>query len=151
MSEISITRFQPAIVAKDKVNSVQAVENEVGAEHADQPPGKQESGKQGGGSDRKPSEAAEPGPASSPEEVAADDDPETDAILEQAVTKLNRYVQNVKRDLVFDIDPLSQEPSVTVVDRESRQVLRHFDSREALELARQIDSEQPLSLFKAEV
>lgn len=151
MSEISITRFQPAVVARDKVNSVQAVENEVGAEHADQPPGKQESGGQGGGSDRNQSEAAASKPEPGPEKSADDDDTDSDAILEQAVTKLNRYVQNVKRDLIFDIDPLSQEPSVTVVDRESRQVLRHFDSKEALELAKQIDSEQPLSLFKAEV
>jgi len=60
-------------------------------------------------------------------------------------------VQTVKRDIVFDIDPLSQEPSVTVVDRESRKILRHFDSKEALELAKQIDTEEPISLFKTQV
>ena len=60
-------------------------------------------------------------------------------------------MQTVKRDLVFDIDPLSLEPSVTVVDRESRKVLRQFDSKEALEMARKLESEEPISLFKTQV
>lgn len=158
MSEISITRFQPAVVAREKVNSVQAVENEVGAEHADNSPDEQGSGKQESGRQK----SGQQGPAAHTPETpgqakdtsrhqANDDDASAEEILEQAVTKLNRYVQTVKRDIVFDIDPLSQEPSVTVVDRESRKILRQFDSKEALELAKQIDTEEPISLFKAQV
>lgn len=152
MSEISITRFQPAVVAREKVNSVQAVENEVGAEHTDNTPDEQGSGKQGSGKQESGKKAPV---ANDAEKQTRDQSEDTDAsaeeILEQAVTKLNRYVQTVKRDIVFDIDPLSQEPSVTVVDRESRKILRQFDSKEALALAKQIESEEPISLFKAEV
>lgn len=158
MSEISITRFQPAVVAREKVNSVQAVDNEVGAEHADNTPDDQGSGKQGSG--KEGSGKQESTPHQSEKQARTRDaapnrsehaDASAEEILEEAVTKLNRYVQTVKRDIVFDIDPLSQEPSVTVVDRESRKVLRQFDSKEALALAKQIESEEPISLFKAEV
>ena len=145
MSEISITRFQPAVVAREKVNSVQAVENEVGAEHTDNTPDEQGSGKQGSGRQKSGQQNPPSRPADTQKQATEEE------ILEQAVTKLNRYVQTVKRDLVFDIDPLSQEPSVTVVDRESRKILRQFDSKEALELAKQIDTEEPISLFKAQV
>lgn len=167
MSEISITRFQPAVVAKDKVKSVQAVENEVGAEHTDHAPNEQSSGKQGSdkeGSGKQGSGKQDPGKQAPPHNSekqartrdatrsrSAGADATAEEILEEAVTKLNRYVQTVKRDIVFDIDPLSQEPSVTVVDRESRKILRQFDSKAALELAKQIESEEPISLFKAEV
>lgn len=158
MSEISITRFQPAVVAREKVNSVQAVENEVGAEHTDNTPDEQGSGKQGSGRQKSGQQNPPSRPADTQKQAtdasrsqADDEDATEEEILEQAVTKLNRYVQTVKRDLVFDIDPLSQEPSVTVVDRESRKILRQFDSKEALELAKQIDTEEPISLFKAQV
>jgi len=161
VSEISITRFQPAVVAREKVNSVQAVENEVGAEHAENSPDDQGSNKQGSskqdsnkqdsnkeGSRKDGSDKQDPDKGTA---ATVDDNASAEEILEQAVTKLNRYVQTVKRDIVFDIDPLSQEPSVTVVDRESRKILRHFDSKEALELAKQIDTEEPISLFKTQV
>ncbi|KKO11654.1 flagellar protein FlaG [Pseudohongiella sp.] len=158
MSEISITRFQPAVVAREKVNSVQAVENEVGAEHTDNTPDDKGSGKQGSGrqeSGRQTAtnrESETHGNGKNTTAVQSDHaDASAEEILEQAVTKLNRYVQTVKRDIVFDIDPLSQEPSVTVVDRESRKILRQFDSKEALELAKQIDTEEPISLFKTQV
>ena len=157
MSEISITRFQPAVVAREKVNSVQAVENEVGAEHTENSPddqgsNKQSPGKQDSGTKDQSKDSARQDTTKTADRDQADHaDDSAEEILEQAVTKLNRYVQTVKRDIVFDIDPLSQEPSVTVVDRESRKVLRHFDSKEALELAKQIDSEDHISLFKAEV
>ncbi len=152
MSEISITRFQPAVVAREKVNSVQAVENEVGAEHTDNTPDDKGSGKQGSGKQESGRESETHGNGKNTTADQSDDaDASAEEILEQAVTKLNRYVQTVKRDIVFDIDPLSQEPSVTVVDRESRKILRQFDSKEALELAKQIDTEEPISLFKTQV
>ncbi|MEX0739750.1 MAG: flagellar protein FlaG [Pseudohongiella sp.] len=150
MSEISITRFQPAVVAREKVNSVQGVENEVGAEHTDNTPDEQGSNKK----DPKQQNSDKQDSGKNADKAPAIDDKADESdeeILEQAVTKLNRYVQTVKRDIVFDIDPLSQEPSVTVVDRESRKILRQFDSKEALELARQIDSDEHISLFKTQV
>jgi len=165
VSEISITRFQPAVVTREKVNSVQPVDNELGAEHTDDTPdeqgsnhkgsGKQNSDQHKSGSDTSQENIsqtpASPGNSTSGRSPSVDADESPEEILEQAVTKLNRYVQTVKRDIVFDIDPFSNEPAVTVVDRESRKVLRQFDTKTALELAKQIDSEEHISLFKAEV
>ncbi|MBC53692.1 MAG: flagellar biosynthesis protein FlaG [Gammaproteobacteria bacterium] len=146
MSEISITRFQPAVVTKEKVKSVGAVENDLDA-HADS---QEQQARQDGQSEHPPRErpAKQVSSPGARRAEATDDDEE---ILEQAVSRLNAYVQTVKRDLVFDIDPDSQEPSVTVVDRESKQVLRQFNSKEALELAQKLESQEPLSLFKTQV
>ncbi len=131
MSEISITRFQPALVTREKVNSVGSVENDLEAK-----PDHQET----------PQRDNQPQPHGETANREA-----SDADLEQAVLRLNDYVQSVKRDIIFDFDPDSGEPSVTVVDRESRKVLRQFDSKEALELAQKLDKQEPISLFKTQV
>lgn len=160
MSEISITRFQPALASRDKVNSVQAVDTEDSLEQTQNPlenneqeprDRKQGTGKKLAGSKKSAplmnhsyASAAE----SEPESIAADPD---DDSMEHAISRLNDYVQSVKRDIIFDFDPASGEPSVSVVDRESRQVLRQFDSQEALELARTLDKQEPISLFKTQV
>ncbi|MDH7944887.1 flagellar protein FlaG [Pseudohongiella sp. SYSU M77423] len=165
MSEISITRFQPALVARDKVKSVESVDNDLDAnpshnplqdkydeESSGQHKRQQEnpSGQQHNTS-RDSENRSQSRPARSTDPSAADEPLADDEALERAVTRLNEYVQTVKRDLIFDIDAESLEPSVTVVDRESRQVLRQFDSQEALELARKLDSEESISLFKTQV
>lgn len=157
MSEISITRFQPAVAVRGKVNSVEAVENDLDANTSENPLNRKEHGEHSSGKEQHSGEksavrgkSGDPGTdadASSRTEQAESDN----EILEQAVSRLNEYVQTVKRDLIFDIDPLSQEPSVTVVDRESRKVLRQFDSKEALEMAKRLESEEPISLFKTQV
>ena len=152
MSEISITRFEPARTARARVKSVDSVDTDVDAEsgqHDKQPvnPDKQ-SGKETrhGQPKRKDESQQEDHPAyipSTPQELERD--------TEEAVSRLNDYVQNVKRDLVFDFDPESGEPTVTVLDRESQRVLRHIDSKEVLELARRLDEEESLSLFRTQV
>jgi flagellar protein FlaG len=155
VSEISITRFQPALAAREKVNSVQAIDDDASLEntqnplenlsqqkHSDPDQGKQHSaGKRGG--DKAP-------PYDAPDADAVQNRPD-DVSMEQVVSRLNDYVQSVKRDIIFDFDPDSGEPSVTVVDRESRKVLRQFDSQEALELARKLDKQERISLFKTQV
>jgi len=75
----------------------------------------------------------------------------SDKQLEAAVARLNDYVQTVQRDIIFGIDSGTSEPSVTVVDRKSRKMVRQFGGKEALEMARKIDAQEPLSLFKAQV
>jgi flagellar protein FlaG len=160
VSEISITRFQPALVVREKVNSVQAIEHDVSLDHTKNPlenknqepqQEKQETRKQ-------PSARKKPVPLknNSYSEMAGsgtvliDSDPDDDS-MEHAISRLNDYVQSVKRDIIFDFDPDSGEPSVTVVDRESRKVLRKFDSQEALELASKLDKQERISLFKTKV
>lgn len=155
MSEISITRFQPALAAREKVNSVQAVDDDASLENTQNPlenlnqhknPDAQSGNGQPGS--RQGTDKQRPYPASDAEAVSAVPDEDS---MEQVVSRLNDYVQSVKRDIIFDFDPDSGEPSVTVVDRESRKVLRQFDSKEALELARKLDKQEPISLFKTQV
>ncbi|MDP1931193.1 MAG: flagellar protein FlaG [Gammaproteobacteria bacterium] len=71
--------------------------------------------------------------------------------LEAAVAKLNDYVQTVQRDIIFGITAGGAEPSVTVVDRASRKLVRQFGGKEAVEMAKKLDTQEPLSLFTAQV
>lgn len=152
MSEIRITRFQPALAAREKVNSVQAIETENGLEQAGDPSENKQDQQQSSGQAKRSRVAPAGGSGK-----ASDNDAylaalaAKDSSTENAVSRLNEYVQSVKRDIVFDFDPDSGEPTVTVVDRESRKILRQFDSEEAQELARKLDSQEPISLFKAQV
>jgi flagellar protein FlaG len=152
VSEISITRFQPALVAREKVNSVQAVDTEDGLEQAENPLENKRDQQQ---LSRRNKQAQEGSGDSSQSDQDVDQESAAqaakDSFTENAVSRLNEYVQSVKRDIIFDFDPDSGEPSVTVVDRESRKVLRQFDSEEAQELARKLESQEPISLFKAQV
>lgn len=144
MSEISITRFQPALAAREKVKSVQSVDEDSSLENAGSPLEDQSRQKK---KDSNPSDKTSLY-ASADVDGAA---PAADESMEQVVSRLNDYVQSVKRDIIFDFDPDSGEPSVTVVDRASRKVLRQFDSKEALEMARNLDKQEPISLFKTQV
>lgn len=152
MSEISITRFQPALVAREKVNSVQAADTEDGLEQAENPLENKRDQKQLSKRNKK---AHDGSGDSSQNDLGADHGSAAqaakDSSTENAVSRLNEYVQSVKRDIIFDFDPDSGEPSVTVVDRESRKVLRQFNSEEAQELARKLEAQEPISLFKAQV
>lgn len=154
MSEISITRFQPAPVTREKVNSVESVENDLDSNPKRRNPledaaHKDAQHKEQGRQEPQSNQQAVPGTSAA--SVVRPEPSVEDGELEQAVSRLNEYVQTVKRDLIFDIDPENQEPSVTVVDRESRKVLRQFDSKEALELAKKLESQEPISLFKTQV
>lgn len=154
MSEISITRFQPAAISRDSSTSAQAVDELSGVPKSDSSTDQK-------GSERERDQSSQKSPYQQPHKdisAAASsgreavDSPDLEANkLEQAVSKLNEYVQTVQRDIYFDLDPLSGEPSVTVLDRGSRQVLRQFDSHEALELASKVDTDEPISLFKTQV
>lgn len=135
MSDISITRFQPASVTREKVNAVAPTENDGGGLGS------------GGGqhSDAEQREHAHPRPPFTNREAQQRSDD-----LEDAVASLNAYVQRVQRDIIFDLDD-EEEPSVTVIDRESRQVLRQINGEEARRLARQADDDEDLTLFDTRV
>lgn len=58
--------------------------------------------------------------------------------LQVAVSQINDHVQNLQRNLQFTVDDLTGKDIVTVIDRESEEVIRQIPSEEALQLARRL-------------
>ncbi len=71
--------------------------------------------------------------------------------VQDAVTKLNDYVQTVQRDLRFQLDDDSGKTIITVVDSQTSEVVRQIPDDVALRLARDLQQDEPLSLFNAKV
>lgn len=71
--------------------------------------------------------------------------------LEGAVTKLNDYIQNVQRDLEFQTDQTSGKTVITVVDRQTSEVVRQIPDDVALRLAQDLQQDEPLSLLNIKV
>ena len=77
---------------------------------------------------------------------------ESEHIHEQvgsAVTSIQNFVQNIRRDLNFSVDDSSGRVVVKVTDRASGDVIRQLPSEEALRLAESLEEVRSL-LFKAE-
>lgn len=58
--------------------------------------------------------------------------------VEQAVARLNDYVQSLQRDLHFTVDEDLGRTVVSVVDRNSQEIIRQIPSENALNLARNL-------------
>ncbi|EON93881.1 flagellar protein FlaG protein [Marinobacter lipolyticus SM19] len=71
--------------------------------------------------------------------------------LDDAVTKLNDYVQTVQRDLQFEVNNDLGQTIVRVVDQETREVIRQIPDEVALRLAENLQQDEPLTLFNAKV
>jgi len=71
--------------------------------------------------------------------------------VEQAVANLNQYVQSVQRDLQFRLDDTSGKTVITVFDSSTEKVVRQIPDDVALRLARDLQQEEPISLFNAKV
>jgi flagellar protein FlaG len=71
--------------------------------------------------------------------------------LDDAVTKLNDYVQTVQRDLQFEVDNDLGQTIVRVVDQETREVIRQIPDEVALRLAENLQQDEPLTLFNTKV
>lgn len=69
--------------------------------------------------------------------------------IEEAVTSIQNFVQNIRRDLSFSLDDSSGRVVVKVTDSVSGEVIRQLPSEEALRLAESLDEARSL-LFKAE-
>jgi flagellar protein FlaG len=136
LSDFSITRFLPKSVSLDKVNSAQAGNNDKEPFHSFSEGGERR--------EHRPEEATNSFEEGG--EGITDDDE-----LEIAVARLNDYVQTVQRDIIFGINSGGGEPTVTVLDRKSRKLVRQFDGREALEMAKKVEAQEPLNLFNAQV
>jgi flagellar protein FlaG len=145
LTDISITRFLPTLV-RDKVSSVQAGRSE---EEHHRAPHEYDSHDDSAGQEEEREGFADENGGSAARHRSKDQT--SDRQLEAAVACLNDYVQTVQRDIIFGIDSGTSEPSVTVVDRQSRKLVRQFGGKEALEMARKVEAREPLSLFKAQV
>jgi flagellar protein FlaG len=69
--------------------------------------------------------------------------------VNDAVTRLNDYVQSTKRDLRFNLDKESGKTIITIVDSKTSEVIRQIPDEVALRLARTLQQNEPLSLFNA--
>lgn len=64
------------------------------------------------------------------------------ADVHQAVSRLNDYVQTLRRDLQFRVEEDSNRVVVTVMDSESGSVIRQIPSEELLAIARSLEVAQ---------
>lgn len=71
--------------------------------------------------------------------------------LDGAVSKLNDFVQNVQRDLQFEVDNEKGRTIVRVVDQSTREVIRQIPDELALRLAEKLQQDEPLTLFNIKV
>ena len=71
--------------------------------------------------------------------------------LGQAVSQLNDFVQNVQRDLQFEVDNDLGQTIVKVVDQQTQEVIRQIPDEVALRLAEKLQQDEPLTLFNIKV
>lgn len=64
--------------------------------------------------------------------------------VQQAVSRLNNYVQSLRRDLQFRVDEASNRVIVTVMDSESGEVIRQIPSEEVMAVAQSLEMAQGL-------
>lgn len=76
----------------------------------------------------------------SPQEVTQKVDAED---VVQAVIDITEYVQNVSRDLQFQIDKQTGDTIVTVIDTETKEIIRQIPSEEIVAMARHIAENAP--------
>ena len=72
--------------------------------------------------------------------------------LASAVSNINDYVQNLQRSLQFTVDEVSGKDIVTVLDKDTDEVIRQYPSEEVLEIARRLKEEKDnaISLFNSQ-
>ncbi len=71
--------------------------------------------------------------------------------LDDAVSQLNDFVQNVQRDLQFEVDSDLGQTIVKVVDQSTQEVIRQIPDEVALRLAENLQQDEPLTLFNIKV
>jgi flagellar protein FlaG len=71
------------------------------------------------------------------------------AQLQEAVSKLNDYVQNIQRTLAFSVDKETGRTIVKVYDSETKELIRQIPPEETVKLAASLD-EQTANLFVQE-
>jgi len=69
--------------------------------------------------------------------------------LEDVVRDLNRHILQVQRELQFSVDKDSGRTVITVMDKETQEVIRQIPGEEALHFARKFQEEADLAIFSA--
>jgi len=64
--------------------------------------------------------------------------------VKQAVSRLNNYVQSLRRDLQFRVDEATDRVVVTVINSESGEVIRQIPSEEVMAVAHSLEQAQGL-------
>jgi len=75
----------------------------------------------------------------------------SDTQIKEAVSKLNDYVQSTERTLDFKMDEESGKTVIRVFDKASSELIRQIPNELALELAQNLNDDEPLLLFSAQV
>ncbi|MAD45758.1 MAG: flagellar biosynthesis protein FlaG [Oceanospirillaceae bacterium] len=71
--------------------------------------------------------------------------------VQEAVSRINEYVQQTERTLDFQLDEDSGRTVIRVYDKSSSELIRQIPSELALELAQKLNDEEPTLLFSAQV
>lgn len=83
-------------------------------------------------------------------ELAIEDVDVSRAGLEQMVLRLNEHAQSAQRDLQFSLDEDTGKTVITVLDRNTAEVIRQLPNEVTLNLARQLNDGDPIHLFSAQ-
>jgi flagellar protein FlaG len=59
--------------------------------------------------------------------------------LQRAISEMNSFLQNLQRDLKFEVDSDLGRTVISVVDSETKEVIRQIPSEEVLERARRME------------
>jgi len=73
-----------------------------------------------------------------------------EAELDQAIARINNYVQQIQRDLQFSVDDESGKTVIKVIDSESKEVIRQIPEEVLLQVARSIEESLEGSLLEVE-
>jgi len=71
--------------------------------------------------------------------------------LNEAVSQLKDFVQNVQRDLQFEVNDNLGETIVNVVDQATKEVIRQIPNEVVVSLAENLQQNEPLTLFNIKV
>ena len=70
--------------------------------------------------------------------------------LDQAIAKINQYVQQVQRDLQFSVDDESGKTVIKVIDSESKEIIRQIPEEIILRVAESIEVTHEGTLLEVE-
>lgn len=71
--------------------------------------------------------------------------------LEQAVARIQEYVQQSERKLDFRLDDNSGQTVIRVYDKQSEELIRQIPGELALKIAEHLADDEPSLLFRAQV
>src|SRR5690554_1203286 len=71
--------------------------------------------------------------------------------IQEAVSRINEYVQQSERRLDFRLDEASGQAVIRVYDKNSEELIRQIPGELALKIAEYLNDEEPTLLFRAQV